>query len=244
MGRRTPVQKRSRERVDQILAAAAELLHKEGVDAMTTRAISARSGIPVATIYQYFSNREAIIDAFLDRELARVDQVVASTVLELDRVSIRTLAESVNRAHLEYHQTSKMSPVWFSGRRNRAVTDRVENHLAQVGRWLDYAVRSAGFVKDTLPDFTATVCVRLFDRAFEVAFGDPEAGYTFEQREAIVMSVVEMTVVFFERYATVAGIEGISPSQFLEKITDGAAEPDLPQTVRAAATEPGLDRAV
>jgi AcrR family transcriptional regulator len=56
MARREPVQKRSRERVEAILRGANELIASEGVENLSTRALAAHTGIPVATIYRYFED--------------------------------------------------------------------------------------------------------------------------------------------------------------------------------------------
>src|SRR5688572_2916691 len=67
--RRQPVQARSQARVERILAAATALVEDDGVDAATTRAIAARAGVPVATLYQFFADRDAVLDEVLRRAL-------------------------------------------------------------------------------------------------------------------------------------------------------------------------------
>src|SRR5271154_1257425 len=89
MTRREPVQKRSRARVDEILKAASELLADGGVDNLTTSAIAARTGIPIATIYRYFDDRDAIIAAYLDRDLGDVEQTADTSLLAVGRVPVR-----------------------------------------------------------------------------------------------------------------------------------------------------------
>ena len=66
------------ERVETILSAARELLAEGGVEALSTRSLAEYSGIPVATIYRYFDNRDAIIAAYLDRELDSIESAVRS----------------------------------------------------------------------------------------------------------------------------------------------------------------------
>ncbi|QKG24454.1 TetR/AcrR family transcriptional regulator [Actinomadura verrucosospora] len=59
--RRTPTQRRSRERVRQILEASAELLEAGGYEALTTSAIAEHAEISVASIYQFFPNVDSIV---------------------------------------------------------------------------------------------------------------------------------------------------------------------------------------
>ncbi|MUZ62600.1 TetR family transcriptional regulator [Agrobacterium vitis] len=61
--RRRPKQQRGRERVEIILAVALELIARDGVDAVTMKEIAALSGGPIASVYQYFPNKSAIIAA-------------------------------------------------------------------------------------------------------------------------------------------------------------------------------------
>ena len=61
--RRQPQQARSQERVRQILDVAEQLFVEMGYDSTTTRAIAARAGISVGSLYQFFPDKEAILKA-------------------------------------------------------------------------------------------------------------------------------------------------------------------------------------
>ena len=65
--RRVPSQQRSRLRVEAILDAAERLVLTEGVEALTTRAIATEAGVPVASLYQYFGDKEAVLLALAGR---------------------------------------------------------------------------------------------------------------------------------------------------------------------------------
>jgi AcrR family transcriptional regulator len=69
--RRQPVQSRSAERVDRILASAAELLDETGYQAMTTTAIAGRARVAVGTLYQFFPDKRAVVQALTARNLDR-----------------------------------------------------------------------------------------------------------------------------------------------------------------------------
>jgi len=231
--RREPVQRRSRERVEQILAAAAELLAAGGVDALTTRSLAEYTGIPVGTIYRYFDNRDAIISAYLDHELEAIERSVATAVLELDRVSVRSMARAIGLAHMRHHQAHPEGvPVWFGGRLNAAVVERVRELDARMAEALRAAVRGTGMMSGA-PDFTAELLVRLFDRMFEFVF---LAERTATEQEEIVLDFADMVASHMERFATPAGLEGVPSRQFLRALeqygdsssTDRAAEKQAP----------------
>ncbi len=68
--RRKPKQARSQNRVEDILKAAMELVGEKGIAALTMREIANTAGIPLASVYQYFPNRSAVI-ATLYQEVSR-----------------------------------------------------------------------------------------------------------------------------------------------------------------------------
>ncbi|GGN50850.1 hypothetical protein GCM10011579_006040 [Streptomyces albiflavescens] len=80
--RRLPVQKRSAERFERLLDACAELLDEVGYAALTTKEVARRAGVPIGTLYQFFSDREGLIgalaarnlEAFLGRVAARLER--------------------------------------------------------------------------------------------------------------------------------------------------------------------------
>lgn len=74
--RRLPRQARSRERVDRILDAAAELLVERGYDAVKTNHIAKRADVSIGSIYQFFPNRYAIFHALAIRYLDRVADIM------------------------------------------------------------------------------------------------------------------------------------------------------------------------
>ncbi len=213
------MQKRSRERVEAIAKAAEELLAAGGVDALTTRSLADYTGIPVATIYRYFANRDAIIAAYLDRELGRIEDAVAVALLRLERVTFRSMCEAVALAHLDHHQRHPEGiPVWFGGRQNQAVQDSVRQLDKRMAASLNAATRGAGFIEQG-PHFGAGMIVRLFDRMFEHVFAIERSA---AQQRAIVLDVLDMICSYMERFATPTGLEGVDAEVFV-RVFRGAA---------------------
>jgi len=65
--RKTPVQSRSRERVERILDAAARAFADVGFEAATTDAIAAYAEVSIGSLYQFFPNKQALFDAVARR---------------------------------------------------------------------------------------------------------------------------------------------------------------------------------
>lgn len=80
--RRAPVQQRSTERLERILDACAGLLDEGGYERLSTRAVAARAGVPIGSVYRFFSDKRALADAlahrnlddFLERTAARLSE--------------------------------------------------------------------------------------------------------------------------------------------------------------------------
>ena len=61
--RRIPQQERGERRVAQLLQAAASVLAEVGYDAATMTEIAERAGASIGAVYQYFPNKEAVVQA-------------------------------------------------------------------------------------------------------------------------------------------------------------------------------------
>ncbi|MDE1174779.1 MAG: TetR/AcrR family transcriptional regulator [Parvibaculaceae bacterium] len=75
--RREPRQQRARARIDAILNATAELMEEHDFSRLTTNLVARRAGVNIASIYQYFSNKNAIITALAERILAEYREALS-----------------------------------------------------------------------------------------------------------------------------------------------------------------------
>lgn len=213
MTRHKPVQQRSRERVEQILLASADLLAKSGgPDSLTTTSVSKRSGVPVATIYRYFGDRSAIIAELIEREIAEIDTAVVEAIKGLERVSLVSLYEAIMVAHLRHFQTHRRAIVlWFGTRQSAKVLERVGHRYDRMAAWLARSSLAAGLVDPKTPPWAAAAIVWLSDRAFEFIFREER---TTEEQESILRELVQMVATSLGGHATPAGIEGVTMSEF------------------------------
>lgn len=69
--RKRPAQERSRETVEAILEATAQILDRAGYAGLNTNAIAARAGISVGSLYQYFPNKQAVCAELTRRYVER-----------------------------------------------------------------------------------------------------------------------------------------------------------------------------
>ena len=95
--RRSPSQPRARASVDAILEAATRIL--EAGETFTTNHVAELAGVSVGTLYQYFRDRDAIIDALGARERAAMHLATLAAVAEgvdPDRAAIRAQLGAFN----------------------------------------------------------------------------------------------------------------------------------------------------
>jgi AcrR family transcriptional regulator len=74
--RKTPLQARSAVTVQAILDAAIQVLLACGKERLTTTLVARRAGVSVGTLYQYFPNKSALLQAALRRHMDEVRQAV------------------------------------------------------------------------------------------------------------------------------------------------------------------------
>jgi len=97
--RRKPLQERARHKIELILEAATRLIDSDGLEALTTNRIAETAGISIGTLYQYFADKQAILDKLGQRVLREVtgkllhnlQEQSAETTDEQARILIRTL---------------------------------------------------------------------------------------------------------------------------------------------------------
>jgi AcrR family transcriptional regulator len=203
--RRTPAQARSRERVEKILDAASQVVVAQGVETLTTRTIAERAGIPVASLYQYFSDRDAVLLALVQRDTEEMDEQVRTDLAALEVLSVASLVATTMRAYLKvYDRRRDFVELWLRGRTNAAVHEYGRLHNRRTAAELrDFAV-AAGLARPDLPPAAAELAVEIGDRVFQLAFERDAAGDPFVIEEGIAM-----VTGYLSGFATPAGLEGI-----------------------------------
>ncbi|GGU55683.1 TetR/AcrR family transcriptional regulator [Streptomyces lavendofoliae] len=76
--RRAPVQRRSAERLARILDACAQLIEEAGYEKLSTRDVAVRAGVPIGSVYRFFSGKRAMAAALAHRNLDRYAERVAA----------------------------------------------------------------------------------------------------------------------------------------------------------------------
>ncbi len=101
--KKQPRQARSRATFDAIIQASAWVLIEEGFAAATTNRIAEKAGVNIASLYEYFPNKESIIAVLAERELS---SYIAAIAEEIKLTKAESEAEMV--AHMICWGVSKV----------------------------------------------------------------------------------------------------------------------------------------
>lgn len=203
--RRIPRQARSRRRVEDLLDAAARLVVEQGVEALTTRDIADAAGAPVASLYQYFADKEDVLLALAQRDMEEMDAQVLTDLETIEVLSVESLVRTVMGAFVTvYHRRRAFVEIYLRGRNNPAVHQFGREHNAGVAEMLRAFAVAAGIARDDMPARSALLAVEIGDRIFQLAFehdaeGDPD----------LIQEGMTLVTAYLEKYATPAGLEGV-----------------------------------
>lgn len=108
--RKKPRQQRSRETVDILLDATASCLVTRGLAGTTTNHIAEIAGVSVGSLYQYFDDKEALVDALLDRMGGELRDRFSrrAEAVDIDSLSLRSIAQLAITYGLHRIRTDKL----------------------------------------------------------------------------------------------------------------------------------------
>lgn len=96
-----PVQARSAARVGALLDAACQTMHEVGYEQLTTAMVAERAGASIGTVYRYFPDRVAVLQAVAARNLERVTQTLradlAKSAPATVNAALRTALDTLTR---------------------------------------------------------------------------------------------------------------------------------------------------
>jgi AcrR family transcriptional regulator len=140
-----PTQQRSRERVERMLAAAGELIARDGSDAMRMSEVAERAGVPIGSLYQFFPDKRAIIHTLAERYNA-----AGRACIEKELAPVRTLddlKQAFSRLIDIYYGLFLAEPVmrdiWSGTQADKALQQIDLDDSRQTGKLLGDAWRRA-----------------------------------------------------------------------------------------------------
>jgi AcrR family transcriptional regulator len=178
--RRVPVQERSAARVQRMLDACAELVDELGYDGLSTTLLAERAGVAIGSVYQFFPDKRAVVQAVTVRNLETYLQRISRRFTE---GGLQHWWDGVDAVIDEYVEMQRGTP----GFRGLHFGDIVDTHLLDehrdnndviVGKLRDVLAERFDLVADERLDFALTIAVETGDALIKLAFrrtpdGDP-----------------------------------------------------------------------
>ena len=184
-------------RVQRILDEAAALVVDRGVEALSTREIAQAAEVPVASLYQYFADKEDVLLALAERDMAEMDEQVAADVAALEELTVADFVRTVMTAFVAvYHRRPAFVEIYLRGRTNIAVNKFGRDHNVRIAEVLRAYALDRGLADQSLTPAVAMLAVEVGDRVFQLAFERDPAG----DQELIEEGITLMTA-YLERYA-------------------------------------------
>ncbi|MFJ8078643.1 TetR family transcriptional regulator [Streptomyces sp. NPDC096176] len=164
------MQQRSADRLARILDACAEVLDEEGYEELSTRTVAARAGVPIGSVFRFFGNKRALVEALGRRNLDSFAESVAGRLPALPPADWRGAVDAVLDEYLAMKRTvpgfglvdfGAQLPVGAPAAcANHEVADRLADLLAaHLGRPADVRLRR-----------TVLVAVEATDALLQLAF--------------------------------------------------------------------------
>ena len=140
--RKTPRQERSRATVEAILEAATDILVRHGYATLTTNRVAERAGVNIASLYQYFPSKEAIVAELRKRHVAEQRAAAAQALTEHRGKGLEAAIQALVSIGLAVHAVAPALHQAFTeqlpDRRSR-MTAPDEAPMADVRRLLEQA---------------------------------------------------------------------------------------------------------
>jgi AcrR family transcriptional regulator len=99
--RKSPVQARSAASVNAILEATIQVLLQVGKERLTTTRVALRAGVSIGTLYQYFPNKSALLQAALKRHLVEVTEAVELVCKEQEDKTLHQMVTALITTFLQ-----------------------------------------------------------------------------------------------------------------------------------------------
>lgn len=130
--RRQPTQRRSRERVERILAATTELLEEGGSDALKMSEVAQRAQIPIGSLYQYFPDKTTLIAELAERYNTEGRACVGEAFEQVEDLVgvVQALNASVDGFYEMYVRYPAMRDIWGATQADKALRGLDEADIA------------------------------------------------------------------------------------------------------------------
>ena len=156
--RRTPRQARSRDRVDAILSAARELIGGRGNDAVSMREIAARAGVSIASVYDYFEDKNGILRQLMVGYMGKIQMRLAAILVPADTPAglFRAIDGMVDAMVAIFREERELPTIWGAVQANTTLRNLDVEDGRQIAEFL--IARFRAVLPDADPEALRDAC--------------------------------------------------------------------------------------
>lgn len=185
---RKAIQARSQEKMDRVLAATNDLLVVAGPSAITTTAVAARAGVSVGWMYNFFTDREALLEEVLIQGLVDLDERFDDAGFSLAGPDWRTTVTAGIDTFIDF----LLAGTGIAGFRALWFSSEFTGRMVQVNRAHDdalaaYLCDGVTALRADAPDIPLYLMAQTFigvlDKGFDIAFRTDPNGDAAALRE-------------------------------------------------------------
>lgn len=175
--RNVPVQRRSAEKVDAILAAARVIMANPDAE-LTVREIERSVDFSVGTIYRYFESLDAIVDAVLQQHADAIEEELGHVLANFKPESLHQLFSEVAETVIGFYRNHPhYTQLQLAGEYRVRYADIEERSNARlVNAVADTAISAGLMPAGVKPRTRLLVHWSAIGAAFRIAFNDNPAG--------------------------------------------------------------------
>jgi AcrR family transcriptional regulator len=176
--RRSATQSRSQEKMERVLRATAALLDESGAEAVTTTAVAARAGVSIGWLYNFFDDRQALLEEIMVTGLVDLDGRWDAVGFSLAGPDWRTRVAAGLDVVIDFFNASPgFRSLWFSA--------DFSGRMLQANRLHDdalaaYLAATATATRPDAPDVPLYIVTQVFggmiDKGLDLAYRNDPAG--------------------------------------------------------------------
>src|SRR5262245_4433426 len=170
--RRMPVQGRSLARVHRMLDACAELVDEVGYEGLTTTLLAERAGVAIGSVYQFFPDKRAIVQALTSRNLSAYIERLSAKIAEGGLTKWWDAVDAAIDEYIDMHRNMPgFSTLHFGDVVDRNLLDEErDNNAVIVEQLRDLLILDFGIEESADVSSALAIAVEIADSLIKLAF--------------------------------------------------------------------------
>jgi AcrR family transcriptional regulator len=224
--RRQPKQKRSQQRVERILQAAAEVFAQVGYEAATTHAIATRAKTAVGSLYQFFPDKLAIFHALEERHMQHVKAIHSQLMTpETAQVPLQQMVEQMVETFAVYFEHPGPRAVYIQYCVAPELFKYFDDNFTQglIQEFASHLRLRNPDLSQSKSELLAEVCIRSYNSLLLVALRSDRP-----HRQQLYQEIRDLLVAYLQPYVGDVGSNLVDRGDNRETVLSTNAKPYQP----------------